>query len=29
VSWQSALIEWTKAKKSDEKKPLETLLPKS
>ncbi len=28
VSWQSALIEWTKAKKSDEKKPLETLLPK-
>ena len=28
VSWQSALIEWTKGKKSDEKKPLETLLPK-
>lgn len=28
VSWQSALIEWTKEKKSDEKKPLETLLPK-
>ena len=28
VSWQSALIEWTKAKKSDEKKPLETLLKK-
>ncbi len=28
VSWQSALIEWTKAKKSDEKRPLETLLPK-
>lgn len=28
VSWQSALIEWTKAKKSDEKKPLESLLPK-
>ena len=28
VSWQSALIEWTKSKKSDEKKPLETLLPK-
>ncbi|MFZ5440256.1 MAG: bifunctional metallophosphatase/5'-nucleotidase [Myxococcota bacterium] len=28
VSWQSALIEWTKAKKSDEKKPLEALLPK-
>jgi 2',3'-cyclic-nucleotide 2'-phosphodiesterase (5'-nucleotidase family) len=27
VSWQSALIEWTKAKKSDEKKPLETSLP--
>ena len=27
VSWQSALIEWTKGKKSDEKKPLETLLP--
>ena len=28
VSWQSALIEWTKAKKSDEKKPLEAMLPK-
>ncbi len=28
VSWQSALIEWTKAKKSDEKKPLEAQLPK-
>lgn len=28
VSWQSALIEWTKGKRSDEKKPLETLLPK-
>ena len=28
VSWQAALIEWTKGKKSDEKKPLETLLPK-
>jgi 2',3'-cyclic-nucleotide 2'-phosphodiesterase (5'-nucleotidase family) len=28
VSWQSALIEWTKAKKSDEKKPLESQLPK-
>lgn len=28
VSWQSALIEWTRGKKSDEKKPLETLLPR-
>jgi 2',3'-cyclic-nucleotide 2'-phosphodiesterase (5'-nucleotidase family) len=28
VSIQSALIEWTKAKKSDEKKPLEAQLPK-
>lgn len=28
VSWQSALIEWTQGKKSDEKKPLETLLPR-
>jgi 2',3'-cyclic-nucleotide 2'-phosphodiesterase (5'-nucleotidase family) len=28
VSWQTALIEWTRGKKSDEKKPLETLLPK-
>jgi len=28
VSWQSALIEWTKDKKSDEKKPLEGFLPK-
>jgi len=27
VSWQNALIEWTKGKKSDEKKPLETMLP--
>ncbi len=28
VSIQAALIEWTKAKQSSEKKPLETLLPK-
>ena len=28
VSWQAALIEWTKGKKSDEKRPLETLLPR-
>ncbi|MEW5742311.1 MAG: 5'-nucleotidase C-terminal domain-containing protein [Myxococcota bacterium] len=28
TSWQQALIEWTAAKKSDEKKPLESLLPK-
>lgn len=28
VSIQTALIEWTKGKKSDEKKPLETQLPK-
>ena len=27
VSWQNALIEWTKSKKSDEKKPLESMLP--
>ncbi len=26
VSWQSALIDWTAAKKSDEKKPLESFL---
>ncbi|MCC6335856.1 MAG: bifunctional metallophosphatase/5'-nucleotidase [Myxococcales bacterium] len=28
TSWQQALIEWTAAKKSDEKKPLEALLPR-
>ena len=28
TSWQQALIDWTAAKKSDEKKPLETLLGK-
>ena len=28
VSIQTALIEWTKGKKSDQKKPLETQLPK-
>jgi 2',3'-cyclic-nucleotide 2'-phosphodiesterase (5'-nucleotidase family) len=28
TSWQQALIDWTAAKKSDEKKPLEGLLPK-
>ncbi len=27
VSWQSALIEWTKGKKCDEKKPLESMWP--
>ncbi len=27
VSWQSALIEWTQGKKTDEKKPLESVLP--
>ena len=27
VSWQNALIEWTKGKKSDEKKPLESMFP--
>lgn len=27
VSWQTALIEWTQAKKTDEKKPLESVLP--
>ncbi len=26
TSWQAAVIEWTKGKKSDEKKPLEALL---
>lgn len=26
TSWQASIIEWTKAKKSDEKKPLEGLL---
>jgi 2',3'-cyclic-nucleotide 2'-phosphodiesterase (5'-nucleotidase family) len=28
TSWQQALIDWTAAKKSDEKRPLETLLGK-
>ena len=28
VSWQRALIEWTLGKHSDEKRPLETSLPK-
>lgn len=28
TSWQTALIEWTKSKKSDEKQPLESLLKK-
>ena len=27
VSWQNALTEWTKGKKSDEKKPLESMFP--